>query len=934
MITMHGTSPWARSRFIVGGRTVAGFGLLLALILGIAPQLALAGSAQLTEEIVVTGSRIVRDDFTSSSPITVITGDSIRQSGMSNLGEALRQQVVIGTGGFNQTSTLSGSGASSIDLRNLGPDRVLVLINGKRVANFTDSLSNLAADLTFVPTAMVERVEILRDGASSVYGSDAVSGVVNVILKRNFEGANLSLNGGLTSENDGEQAGVALTLGTSGDQGSLVFGAEYRKQANIRQKNRDWATPAYSALGATSFNHGSIFSPGGLFLADNGTFPFCTDSKAFGGDEVTNQAPACEGFSAPALGQITRYDYALVQDLVNSFEITSLSGYGTYEIAPSVRATLELQFAKRESESQLDANPGSFGTPTYPQGSYVPATNPNNPTGLGGIFLFRPTSTLGPRTQDVESNTLRVVTGVEGDISPDYWFRDDWKFEVSYLYTRVDADMVTNSTWNLARFIRISDPVACASDPACSQVVNPSGALDSLRPGNWTAAEIEYLRQNASSRSEFETTSLFGVITGSLFDLPAGPLSAAVGFEIRQEKGLNKPDSVTEAGESVANQTFTTKGNFDVDELFAEVDIPILRNVPLAESLSLNFQGRVFDYSNFGSDDVWSAGINWQVIPDLRLRGKWGTAFRAPTITNLFGGGTVSFDFFTDACMNPSDRQPGNNVDQNCNLDGIPIGTEQITSQYPVLAGSNPDLQPETADTSTMGLVFTPRFVQGLSVSIDLWRIKVKDLISRPTSDSILRDCYAGPVGLTAPECAQFGRGAGPGFVPINFVNRLSNLSEVKTKGFDWGVNYTFDGPMETSWLLNWQGTYVEENTFFPEQGGANDRGSIPRIKSTARADVDWQQWSFGWQTRYIHSMKDPLRDGNNAFNYRSVRAHVEHDLRVGYEWNNINVLLGVNDVFDEDPPYVFSSGNNTDTFLYDVLGRYFFLQVSVDFNR
>ena len=195
------------------------------------------------EEIVTTGSRIRRDDFSSSTPITVISGQAILDQGVANLGEALRQQASIGTGGFNQSSILGGGGSTSIDLRNMGQERVLILINGRRVASFADALANQAADLTFVPTAMVDRVEILRDGASAVYGSDAITGVVNVILAQDFEGVEASVNTGATGEGDGESYGISITTGTSSDRGSFVAGAEWRRQDRVPQVDRDWAFP-------------------------------------------------------------------------------------------------------------------------------------------------------------------------------------------------------------------------------------------------------------------------------------------------------------------------------------------------------------------------------------------------------------------------------------------------------------------------------------------------------------------------------------------------------------------------------------------------------------------------------------------------------------------------------------------------------------------
>lgn len=890
------------------------------------------------EEIVTTGSRIRRDDFTSATPMTVIDGQSIVDQGMSNLGEALRQQAAIGTAGFNQSSVLSGGGATSVDLRNLGPARVLILINGRRVASFADALANEAADLTFIPTAMVDRVEILRDGASAVYGSDAITGVINVILKKDFDGVEANLQTGATAEGDGENHNVSVAMGTSTERGNFIVGAEYRRQDPVKQRDRDWAFPAISALGATTATNGSVFSPGGLFLGDGGAV-FCTQAAALGGDEVTDVSATDPTFCGLAAGQtisspdeavLNRYDYALQQDLIIASEVISTSFYGNYNLTDSANVFLESQIAKRIGTSSLDGNPGSFGTPAFPNGTRVPASNPNNPTGEDGLFLYRPTSTIGPRTSEQESNTLRVVAGIDGDLP----FGDGWFYEASVLYTRVDAELNTNYSWNLARFIRISDPDLCAVDPLCSATVNPSGALDALRPGNWTQAEIAYLRHVSGASSKFETTGYQAFLSGPLFELPAGSVHGAFGIEQRQDNGFNQPDSVTESGESVSNQVFTTQGEFEVDEVFAEFDIPLLVDVPAAQELTLNLQWRYSDYDTFGSEDVYRVGLNWQVTDWLRFRANNSTAYRAPQITDLFGGGTVSFDFFTpDICAgSASGITPGSNAYQNCLLDGVdPATFTQPAAQYTVLSGSNPELLPETADTATYGLVLTPGgFLEGLQMSVDFWDIEVEDLISRNTSQSVLEACYEGPVGLSAPECDQFDRNPSTG-VPVSFVNRLSNLSGVETNGFDAAIAYAFDGFGDTSWNITLLGTYIEENTFYPFAGGADDRGSIPRVQANLRTDLFYRDWSFSWSMRYISSMDDPDFDGNNAFGYNDVPSYDNHDLRVVYNWgDNYRLLVGVNNVLDEDPPYVFSSGNNTDTFLYDVMGRVWFARLTV----
>jgi len=410
------------------------------------------------EEIVTTGSRIRRDDYSSISPMSVIGGLAILEQGVSNLGEALRDQTAVGTGGFNQTSILSGGGATSIDLRNLGSDRVLILINGRRVASFADALQNQAADLSFVPTAMVDRVEILRDGASAVYGSDAITGVVNVILKKDFEGVELSLNSGAAGEGDGANQGVSLTMGASNDRGSFVAGAEFRRQDAVKQVDRDWAFPAISNLTANGATNGSFYSTGGLFWTNHLTETqiYCTQPLAFGGNEIDDisgfEGDDCPSFqsnqnvSSPDDVELLRYDYGLAQDLIVPNEVVTTSVYGNYQLTEKTNVFMEMQYSNREGTTHLDGNPGAF---------FVPATNPNNPFPGESAFMYvRPSTTVGPRTQDYASTTYRLVAGVEGDLP-----FGDWFYEASVLQTSVDADLVTNSVWNIVRAERIADPV-------------------------------------------------------------------------------------------------------------------------------------------------------------------------------------------------------------------------------------------------------------------------------------------------------------------------------------------------------------------------------------------------------------------------------------------------------------------------------------------
>ena len=898
------------------------------------------------EEIIVTGSRIQRDDFNAASPVTVVSGQSILDQGLSNVGEALRQQPAVTAYGYNQSSILAGGGATTVELHNLEPARNLVLINGRRVAPFTDALANLGTDLTFIPAAMVDRVEILRDGASAVYGSDAISGVVNVILKKDFEGVEIALHTGGSNKGDGDYSSASLTLGTTNERGNLLVGAEYRGQDAIKQVHRNWAFPSISSLDADSFQHGTFYPPGGVFFGFNGAY-FCTRSKRFGGDEVTDlsavpfseggcDANSVRGTDVSERWDIRRYDYGYVQDLVIDSEHTSLTGYGNYELIDWVNAFVEFQSANRQSTTHLDANPVGSGTPSIPQGAIVPATNPNNPTGQDGFFFFRPTSTIGPRTGYNDSDTLRIVAGLDGALPMG---EQRWRYEASYLYTRVSADDVMDSTLNLARFNRISDPVQCAADTLCAEIVNSSGALDSLRPGNWTEAEIEYLRHRKTSLSKFETQGWLASLTGPLFDLPAGEVSAAIGVETRKETGLNRPDAVTEAGESIANQLFTTEGSFDVDELFAEVDVPLLADVALADELTLNAQYRLSDYSNFGSDDVYRFGLNWQVAPWIRIRANLSTAYRAPTVVDLYGGGTSIWAFINDPCDSETAAPPpGSNAYENCLLHGLdPTTFVQTEFGVPILAGSNLELRPEYADTSSWGIVVTPGgFLDGLRLAADRWEVELSGMMSYLPNDVLLQACYNGPVGLTAPECSLFdGRHPVTG-TPVNFVNPITNLDESgKTNGLDLSVDYVFDADT-TVWRFALAGSYVDEYTFYEywgvAPGEAYSWGSIPRVTANVSVSVDWQDWNFAWHTRYVSAMNNLEYDGNNPFGHSGPPNYYKHDLRISYSWDRYRALLGINNVTDEDPPYVFSSGNNTDASLYDVYGQYWFVRLNARF--
>jgi len=908
--------------------------------------------------VVVTGSRIAREDFTAESPITVVTSQAIVESGQVDLGEALRSQLAVGMGGFSKSSNLSGGGAQSIDLRNLGQDRVLTLINGRRLSRFADALQNEASDLSLIPLAMVERVEILRDGASAVYGADAVSGVVNIILKEDFEGFQLSGSTGVSTFGDADEYSLQGVYGVnSASGGNLVLSADYKYRDNVPQRERDWAVPTIAGMTATGVVNGSGAHPGGTISFSNDEV-WCTQPKAFGGDEVTNvfgtpQCPATAPSSPDAL--IGRYDYALVQDIINGEKQFNISAIGTHPFNDYATGFIEFIHSRRESSSTLDANPifAGQGSPAFPSGWVVPGNNPYNPfPGESAQVTVRPTSTIGPRVQTIEANLQRTVIGVKGQN-----LFDRYNWEVSYLNSKVTGHTETNATFNLRRAITISDPVLCAADPLCTAALKPGslGALDVYRPGNWSQSEIDYMKQIATTDSEFDLEGIQAVLSGDLFALPAGQVGFAFGLEYREESAEFKPDSVTEAGESIANQTFSTHGSFDVREAFLELNFPLLSGAPGAEELTLNLQGRYFDYSTFGDDSVYKIGLNYTPVSSLRFRGTYGTSFRAPTLVDSFSGGTVSFDFITDPCNN-WDTSGDPVLIANCGPGGanLPAGFQQAAAQLPVLAGGDladgvQNLGPEEADTWTIGLVWQPGFLQGLRASVDYWDITITNYIDRPDLETeVVFPCYQSP-NLSAPECSLFSRDPVTGNLTNLISGAINRDGEVKTSGVDWAFEYGGWQIGQGELKIDHQGTYVLKYsapgvTVGPGEVDGGSPFAVPRIRLNFGLDYQVGDWSVGWRTRMIGEL-DAINcfngactvnaDGANPLGYDKVPAHWEHDLRA--RWNitdTFTASLGVNNLFDEEPPYVFSTGNNTIPDLYTtaVTGRFYFARLVAKF--
>lgn len=944
-------------------KLVAGASVLAAAAAALAGAPAFAQDTDSDDEIVVTGSRIARSDATSALPVTVVSREAIQNAGVIGIGEILRQDPAISGGGFGQSNILSGGGAQTVDLRNLGTNRTLVLINGQRYSLFTDSLQNEGQDLGLLPASMIERVEILRDGAATAYGADAVAGVVNFILREDFNGLDVSGLYSITGEGDGEQMRIGLTAGASSDRGSALISMEYLNRDSIAQTDRS------GAFMNTPFG-------GGINAA-----PFATVGSGIGGPQIRTTAGGLIaaygvfGGTCPAdCGGATtqRYNYALDQDIVGAQEGYNISFNGSYDITPDIEFKASAIYGSRFSEYGLAANPISANSPSGPfnAGVRVPVSAANN-YGQVYSFTWRPVP-YGNRQNTVDASQLWVTAGLEGTIAEDY------TWDVNLARSEVDANNRTAVVPNIRRLATLLDPAGCAADPVCAGVGSiPNHVAFWSNAAPLTAAQRNYVFYTQSSNSRFITETASASLSGPLFQLPAGMVDFAVGAEYRSEFGEAIPDTVTASGESIANATNPTRGDYDTFELFAELNVPILSNVPGAQELTLNLQGRRSDFSNFGTAETWKAGLVWEPIDDLRVRANIGTSFRAPNVTELFSLGIQSFNAFADPCTTGTPGGTSTGAVLNpiyasaCAALGVPTSYVQPASQLRNLSGGNPDLQPEEGESYTVGLVYQPSFFDPLTLTVDYWNFEVERAIVTQGLQAPWNACYASATFSAASflpggSCFQFGQRT-PAGIPTALTRIQINGAGVSTTdGVDFTITLNFPevGPGDLTAQL--RGSHVMSAVgplffggTFESVGYLDGLGGtgFPENRLTFDADYEIGDWRFSWQTRYTSEMLDPncqtprgatggavLTAGNflcgsvvsgvstNLYNYIGVDEYYLHDARVRFSGGNYNLTVGVNNVLDEEPPLAINTGNNTYPALYDVIGRSFFVGLSARF--
>ena len=974
------------------------------------------------DTVVVTGSRIrVASDVEGTSPVLTIDRAAIEATGLTSVGDILFNITASDGGALRNvtTSTNGSDGTQNVSLRGLGSTRTLLLVNGRRWV--TQGSGDV--DLNTIPISVVERIEVLKDGASAIYGSDAIAGVINVITKKNFDGAEASAYFGAYTKGDGFQQSYDFTIGSNSDRWNAVVNLGYQTQDPVYSGDRE--ITAVPAFGAGDLASGGLFGSGsnanGNFvrcvrtIATNATTGFSFCPNATGGSTGAGRTRAATTLSSGRPGTATtdfrnfvsyttdgsgssdRYNFAPVNYLLQPISRFNVYGQGSLRLTDRINANVQAVYVKRDSNQQLAEVPLTMNRSgaSGPQWAFAPTRgNVFNPFTTEDIlsYNFRALA-VGPRKPYYDNDNTAITMSLDGSF--DLGGRDMyWDAGYSFLNSRISTRGENYiNLFNLRRAVgdsfRDSTGLHCGTPGnvivGCVPY-NVFGGPDlGLAAGVITQSEYDamnrYISYTKNEFTENTTKDYFANLSGSIVDLPAGPLGFAVGLEHRRTSYVNQPDALVAGGGSSDNFSEPTSGQVNSDEIYAELNVPILADVPGFKLLEVNLAARKSDYETSGSfggigvkpdlggDTSKKIGLKWQVFDDLMLRGTYSESFRAPSVTDLYAGGGESFPAASDPCnttnypnLSTADQAvcrgvgvPGDDLDPLTPFRG---GVAQANAQIRSLTGGNPDLQPEFGKTKSFGVVYSPSWAPGLNFTLDWYNISLEDVISFRGSQSILNACYRTDPDIDAATralfCSFVTRDAAGQIIDLR--QSQFNLDQGEVEGYDFQVAYALPENAWGKFSFQWDNTYQTKNSLF---GTVGEYNGAPTWRLRSNLTTSWQKgdWDASWAMRYYSAMDEDCTGYQNLYEYgispteycpddiydtngnylrseNHIGTRIYHDVQVGLKlpWN-AKVSAGARNIFGKDPPIVRNSFAQSFDGSYDLPGGgFFYLQYNQKF--
>ncbi len=984
-----------------------------------APAQPAEATAAPLQEVVVTGSRLRTPNETAISPISTVSATDITQTGLTRVEDVLNNLPMV-FAGMNSTTSNGADGTATVDLRGLGVQRTLVLVNGRRLGPGAGDGRNYS-DINEIPAALIERVDILTGGASAVYGADAVAGVVNFVLNTHFEG--VQVNAGYHfqqhSNNDsgveavvaahnyplppsevntafGKYASVVMGSNFADNRGNVTTYVTYDNQGPALQKSFD-----YSACNLGPNGAGTGLVCGGSSTSRSGSFR----AYSAAGHRLFNYTvDPSTGVFRPFTGA-DLYNFAPENYYQVPNERWTMGGFLNYEINSHATAYMEVMYTRNNSEAQI-AESGDFGNQ-----SFTPCNDPQltaqevsvacslaNQTAQGfpteavpgfaapvagfNAIILRRNVEGGPRVATFQTDAARQVIGVRGD------FGDAWTYDVYAQHGTVDASNGNQNYLSNANIVNSLNvvPNPTGGAPVCVAVLNGSDPAcvpwNIWAPGGVTPAATKYLSVPLLVDGTVTEYVVSGSVTGDLgkygVQLPTASsgLQVNVGAEYRSEAANFLPDELSQSGNAAGSggPTPPVSGNFHVGEAFTELRMPLVSDKPGAEDLSLEGGYRYSSYTEGFTTNTYKVGLEWAPVKDIRVRGSYQRAVRAPNIGELFTPQTVGLDGSSDNCAAPLKAGSTTTLTTGytfaqCALSGVTAAqfgnlAPNPAFQYNGFLGGNPSLQPEKADTYSVGFVLTPRVVPNLSISLDYFDIKIKQVIGPIGGDNILNNCLNGVNTATFCPLVHRDQFGSLWLTPNGYVTDTNqNLGELSTEGIDVKASYRVPLPKAGSLIFGFEGTDLINLKTTPIAGGGSYDCKGYFGSTCGAADPSWRHvlnatWSTPWDAldltlrwRYIGSDKseltssNPFLTGTPYLPLSNIAAYNYIDLTGAFDvYKNIRLQIGVNNIADKDPPLVVSGdcstsspagancNGNTFPGVYDAMGRYWFMELTAKF--
>jgi outer membrane receptor protein involved in Fe transport len=1030
------------------------------------------------DEVVVTGSRIARPNLESPVPVTTVTAEEIFETGSTSVGDLLNDLPALRST-FSQSNSsrfLGTTGLNLLDLRGLGTQRTLVLVNGRRHVG-ADILSNaISPDTNTFPSDLIERIDVVTGGNSAVYGSDAIAGVVNFVLKKDFEGLQFRGQGGQSAEGDAGNYYGSILAGTNflDDRGNIAINVEYAKQEPFFASDREsmvrqglFVLDQQDPVDGAGVVNGSDGRPDRGYYHDIRAVTYSNGGSILAAPTTTSGlAPCGRGPNlvlinpmAPALGYVNSpYSCPLLftpsGDLVPqtgnrvgfgpngnfdggngsnnregkllgiypTLDRVSFNVFGNLEISEAFQPFVEAKYVQTESTR--------WGGPAFFQGSTIDADRErprfDNPyltdanratinatrasaglTALSGstqFLLYRNLADLGGRQEDAKRETTRIVLGANGT------FADNWNYEVAVNYGQFREDTLVYGNLQVQRFALAMDSVNNGGQIVCRSQVDPDAAysvdflfdtdgiannepgeiyansqlaadiaacvpMNPFGEGNITDAARNYLLVDTTSVGKIDQTVFSASLAGDTsawFSLPAGPIGIAVGFEHREDEIFFEAEEIVAQGLTFYNALpLLAPPKAKVDEVFTEFRIPLLKELPGVQELTLNVAGRYADYNDaYGSTGgvfAYNGSLEWAPIDSVRVRAGLARAVRAPGLSDLFSDQSQNFAQINDPCASRFVGGGTATRAANCVAAGVPATYDHVYQSTPeIRSGGNPDLNEETSDSLTVGVVWQPNFLPGFSFSADYFDIDIEDVITAPTAQQIMDACYDAP-DLNNQFCGLFqrwGAAGGPDFdpgsqltdpqAPYALVNgtlqqTLLNYASSTARGIDFELNYSTEignlGSLSTRMVYT---RLLQLDDYLdPANPGRPDQVlyELGDPKNAFNLDTDFTSGKVrvGYQLRYIGRQVINLAEEVFEVGGRppqnedyAVKKYYHglfyHDVRAGYDaTENVNVYLGVDNIADKAPPLGLT-GTGAGSGIYETRGRFFYAGVKLNF--